>query len=290
MKNTIIQKWQNAPIRFLQGVAVGLGGILPGISGGTLCAAFGIHQMLTECISQPKEKLLLYLRELVFFVLGGAVGFIGLAKGSAVLYGLFPAEFTCAFAGLLLGTFPALWQSAGAQGRSKKGLISLLISFFALSLLLILGNSSLQITLQPNGLGFLVCGILWGLGIILPGLSASTAILFIGLYQPMLEGIGELNPSVLIPLGTGAFLCVLFMGKAVALGYQKHYEILSHGVLGAISATTVMLILSAERLYIIWLTVGFFLSCPKGIKRKPAKADFQKNYSERCNVSKRPVT
>ena len=276
MKNTIIQKWQNAPIRFLQGVAVGLGGILPGISGGTLCAAFGIHQMLTECISQPKEKFLLYLRELVFFVLGGAVGFIGLAKGSAVLYGLFPSEFTCAFAGLLLGTYPALWQSAGAQSRSKKGLISLLISFFALSLFLILGNSSLQITLQPNGLGFLVCGILWGLGIILPGLSSSTAILFIGLYQPMLEGIGELNPSVLIPLGAGAFLCVLFMGKAVALGYQKHYEILSHGVLGAISATTVMLILSAERLYIIWLAVGFFLSCPKGIKRKPANADFQK--------------
>ena len=276
MKNTIIQKWQNAPIRFLQGVAVGLGGILPGISGGTLCAAFGIHQMLTECISQPKKKLLLYLRELVVFVLGGAVGFIGLAKGSAVLSGLFPAEFTCAFAGLLLGTYPALWQSAGAQGRSKKGLISLLTSFFALSLFFILGNSSLQITLQPNGLGFLICGILWGLGIILPGLSASTAILFIGLYQPMLEGIGELNPAVLLPLGTGAFLCVLFMGKAVALGYQKHFEILSHGVLGAISATTVMLIFSAERMCIEWLSIGFLLTCPKKIKRKPAKADFQK--------------
>ena len=280
MKNTIIQKWQNAPFRVLKGVAVGLGGILPGISGGTLCAAFGIHQMLTECISQPKKKLLLYLRELVFFVLGGAVGFIGLAKGSAVLYGLFPAEFTCAFAGLLLGTYPALWQSAGAQGRSKKGLISLLISFFALSLFFILGNSSLQITLQPNGLGFLVCGILWGLGIILPGLSASTAILFIGLYQPMLEGIGELNPSVLIPLGAGAFLCVLFMGKAVALGYQKHYEILSHGVLGAISATTVMLIFSAERMCIEWLSIGFLLTCPKKIKRKPAKADFQNLFGK----------
>ena len=280
MKNTIIQKWQNAPIRFLQGVAVGLGGILPGISGGTLCAAFGIHQMLTECISQPKEKLLLYFRELVFFVLGGAVGFIGLAKGSAVLYGLFPAEFTCAFAGLLLGTYPALWQSAGAQGRSRKGVLTLLTSFFALSLFFILGNSSLQITLQPNGLGFLICGILWGLGIILPGLSASTAILFIGLYQPMLEGIGELNPAVLLPLGTGAFLCVLFMGKAVALGYQKRYEILSHGVLGAISATTVMLIFSAERMCIEWLSIGFLLTCPKKIKRKPAKADFQNLFGK----------
>jgi uncharacterized membrane protein len=106
----------------------------------------------------------------------------------------------------------------------------------------------------------------------------------------MLEGIAMLNPAVLLPLGAGAIFCVLLIGKAVALGYQKHYEILSHGVLGAISATTVMLILSAERQYIIWLAVGFFLSCPKGIKRKPAKADFQKNYSERCNVSKRPVT
>ena len=280
MKNTIIQKWQNAPIRFLQGVAVGLGGILPGISGGTLCAAFGIHQMLTECISQPKEKLLLYFRELILFVLGGAVGFIGLAKGSAVLYGLFPAEFTCAFAGLILGKYPALWQSAGAQGRSRKGVLTLLTSFFALSLFFILGNSSLQITLQPNGLGFLICGILWGLGIILPGLSASTAILFIGLYQPMLEGIGELNPAVLLPLGTGAFLCVLFMGKAVALGYQKRYEILSHGVLGAISATTVMLIFSAERMCIEWLSIGFLLTCPKKIKRKPAKADFQNLFGK----------
>jgi putative membrane protein len=158
--------------------------------------------------------------------------------------------------------------------------ISLLISFFALSLFFILGNSSLQITLQPNGLGFLVCGILWGLGIILPGLSASTAILFIGLYQPMLEGIGELNPAVLLPLGAGAIFCVLLIGKAVALGYQKHYEILSHGVLGAISATTVMLILSAERQYIIWLAVGFFLSCPKGKKESLRKQTFKNLFGK----------
>ena len=276
MKNTIIQKWKEVPIKFLQGVAVGLGGILPGVSGGTLCAAFGIHQMLTECISHPKQKLLLYFRELIFFALGGAVGFVGLAKGSAALYDLFPAEFTCAFAGLLLGTYPSLWQSAGTKGRSGKGMFSMLISFGTLFSFFAFAGSSLQISLQPDGLGFLVCGILWGLGIILPGLSASTAILFIGLYQPMMEGILMLNPAVLLPLGAGAFFCVLLIGKAVALGYRKQYEVLSHGVLGAISATTVTLIFSAERMCIEWIFVGFLLTCPKRIKRKPAKADFQK--------------
>ena len=60
----------------LEGIIVGFGAIMPGISGGTLCVAFGMYKPLMGVLSTPRKALKTYWRMLLPFVLGCAVGFV----------------------------------------------------------------------------------------------------------------------------------------------------------------------------------------------------------------------
>ena len=57
----------------------------------------------------------------------------------------------------------------------------------------------------------------------------------------MLAGISGLDMGVLIPMGIGMIACILFLSRAVSCAYKKQYSIVSHGVLGIVAATAVMI-------------------------------------------------
>jgi len=90
-------------IWLFEGIFVGFGAILPGISGGTLCVAFGMYRPLIETISHPKTGLKKYWLMLGFFMLGIAVGFVGLSGVAAILLEKNTILVTCAFAGFIAG-------------------------------------------------------------------------------------------------------------------------------------------------------------------------------------------
>ena len=229
-------------IWLFEGILVGFGAILPGISGGTLCVAFGMYRPIIETISHLKAGIKKYGLMLFVFVLGGAVGFIGLSGLAAWLLEKDTALVTCAFIGFILGTLPELWQDAGAKGRHKGSYISMVLCFLLMLAVLALFKTKLSITIAPDLFGYLLCGVLWGLSFIVPGLSSSSLLLFFGLYQDMLKGISTFDFKVLIPMGIGALACVLLLSKAVEYAYKKQYSVVSHGVLGIVVATAIMII------------------------------------------------
>ena len=236
MKKATVRKIMDAPVRFLQGVAVGLGGILPGISGGTLCAMFGMYLPLVECAAHPINGVKKYGWHLLWFVSGGFVGFVGLAGMAGKLFDAYPNEMLWVFLGLLVGSMPKQWKEAGAKGRSMGDLAGMAVCFGLLMLVLALmkGNG---VNVPANRWGFLLCGVMWGLSLLVPGLCSSSLLIYLGLYTPMLLGIALLRPEVLIPLALGLSGCVLLFGKLMAKGFEKQYSLLSHCVLGLVLAT-----------------------------------------------------
>ena len=44
----------------LEGIIVGVGAILPGVSGGTLCYAFGMYNPILEVLSSPFKNIKKY--------------------------------------------------------------------------------------------------------------------------------------------------------------------------------------------------------------------------------------
>ena len=226
----------------LEGIVVGFGAILPGVSGGTLCVAFGMYRPIIDTLAHVRSGIRKHGLMLLTFFAGVLVGFVALSGLAAWLLAKDTALVTCVFIGFIIGTFPELWQDAGTQGRTGRGIFAMVLGFAAMAVLLGALKTTVAITVAPGMAGFLLCGVLWGLSFIVPGLSSSSLLLFFGLYQPMLAGIAAFDLTVLLPLGVGMALCVLLLSRIIERTYQKHFSIVSHGILGIVAATALMIL------------------------------------------------
>ncbi|MFQ6829691.1 MAG: undecaprenyl phosphate translocase family protein [Acutalibacter sp.] len=64
-------------LRVLQGMLIGVGAVLPGISGGVLCVVFGIYKPIMELLSSPIKKWKTHVPRLLPVIVGAALGFLG---------------------------------------------------------------------------------------------------------------------------------------------------------------------------------------------------------------------
>ena len=245
MKKNFILK---AILWVIQGCIVGIGAILPGVSGGTLCYAFGIYNPLIEVLSNPFQGLKKHWKLLIFVLFGVAAGFVCFAGVTNWLLEWNEAVVMCVFVGLIAGTIPDLWKDAGAQGRGKGSFIALVLSCAGVMAFFYLLDNVLDLTIQPGLVGWLICGLFWGLSFIIPGFSSSTLLLFFKssddrtIYQDMSAGISQLDFGVLIPLGVAMLATLLLLSNLMKWVFAKYHAIVSHCIMGLVIGTTLMIL------------------------------------------------
>ena len=228
-------------IRILQGALIGLGAVLPGISGGVLCVVFNIYKTIMEFLADPFRKFKTHVPKLIPIGIGGVIGFLGVANILSFLLDKYPAPSVCLFIGLIGGMLPSLFREAGEQGRSKISYVSMVIAAILVFALLI----SLQVfsvVITPNFAWYLFCGFCLALSVIAPGMSFSTLLMPLGLYEPFVSGIGRMDFAVLIPGGIGALVTVILFAKAVDSLFKHHHSVAFHAIIGIVIAATVMII------------------------------------------------
>jgi putative membrane protein len=225
-----------------EGMLVGFGAILPGLSGGALLAAFGLYRPVIEVLSTPIQGIKKHWFMLMFVGVGGVVGVVGLAGLADWLLELNATVVYCVFAGLVLGTVPGLYKDAGERGRNRASFLSMGIGFAVILAILVWLRFGIAFAIEAGFVGYLICGVLWGLSFIVPGLSSSNLIMFFGLYEPMMKGIKNLDFSVILPMGLTMVLCLLGLSQVMKRLLDKHYSVVLHGVLGTVLATSVMIL------------------------------------------------
>ena len=228
-------------MRLIHGAIIGLGAVLPGISGGVLCVVFGVYKPIMELLSHPLKAIKKYAKLLIPIVIGIGIGFLAISKLLGFLLTKYPDPSVCLFVGLIAGMMPSLFREAGEKGRSKGSFISMAICF-AVVLALLLGLNAVHVTIVPNFWWYLFCGFCIALSVIAPGMSFSTLLMPLGLYTPLVDGIGNLDFKVILPAGIGALLTVILLAKAVDSLMNKHYSVVFHGIIGIVVAATVVII------------------------------------------------
>ena len=227
--------------KIIQGTLIGLGAVLPGISGGVLCVIFGIYKPVMELLSHPFKNLKTHIPKLIPVIIGGAIGFLGIANILAFVLEKYPDPSVCVFVGLIAGMLPSLWREAGEQGRNKKSYISMIIAMIVIFALLI-SLKMFSVAIVANFGWYIFCGFCLALSVIAPGMSFSTLLMPLGLYTPFVDGIGHLDFSILIPAGIGALVTVILFAKAVNMLFEKHYSVAFHAIVGIVIAATIMII------------------------------------------------
>lgn len=229
-------------LRFVKGMFIGSGFILPGISGGALAAVFGIYEPLIAFLAHPFKKLKENFSFFVPVALGGLTGLYLLSFAVSFLLGSYQTIILWFFVGAILGTAPSLWKQAGKQGRQSRDYIIMLATFVLALLFLVYGKHLFSTSIPQNLWTWMLAGGLIALGIIVPGLSPSNFLLYMGMYKAMSDGIKDLNFGVLIPLAIGAVLVLLLLSKLFDHIFKVAYSQLFHFILGVVAASTIMII------------------------------------------------
>ena len=228
-------------LRFVKGMFIGSGFILPGVSGGALAAIFGIYERIISFLAHITRN---FKENVLFFIpvgLGGITGVFLLSFVVSFLLGTYETIILWFFVGCIIGTVPALWKEAGKKGRSTREIIILTVSF-VLGFLFLWKGSGLFSHVDQNFFTWIIAGGLIGLGMIVPGLSPSNFLVYMGMYKAMSDGIKDLNFSVIIPIGIGGIITVLGLSKVMDYIFSKAYPQLFHFILGIVFASTVMII------------------------------------------------
>jgi putative membrane protein len=255
-------------IMLIKGIIVGIGFILPGLSGGVLAVIVGMYDPLIRFLANLKERFLKNLLFFLPFAIGAAIGIVLFAVVVEKAFGKYAAQFVCLFVGFVAGTFPSLYRTAGKEGRKSRDFIVLILSAVGIFALMLAGGKQLT-EVDPNILSWLASGLLMGLGLIVPGLSPSNFLIYFGMYDKMATGIKDFDFAVIIPLIVGFALCVILFSKLAAHLFKKYYSGMYHFILGlvigsslAIFPTVVMPAFQPDQLSVAGLsTAGALLFC-----------------------------
>ena len=230
-------------LRFVKGLFIGSGFILPGVSGGALAAVFGIYERIISFLAHITKD---FKKNVIFFIpvgLGGVVGVFLLSFVVSYFLGTYEVQILWFFVGCILGTIPALWKQAGKKGRKNKHINILVVSFFLSLAFLLFGEQMLSGGQVPQNIfTWAIAGALIGLGVIVPGLSPSNFLVYMGMYKDMADGVKSLDLAVILPIFAGAAACVLLLSKLMDYVFSRAYAGLFHAILGIVFASTIIIV------------------------------------------------
>jgi putative membrane protein len=229
-------------VRFIKGVIIALGFILPGVSGGVLAAIMGIYERMLSFMAHVRQN---FKRDFLYFLpigLGGIVGIGLLSKPLDFLLQHYQVIVLWGFAGTIIGTMPTLLRESTSKSTRDKIDIAWFLGILIGGGLFLFFMSEIFGTIPANFLGFVIAGALIALGVLVPGLSPSNLLIILGLYSPMLKGFKSFDPMVFIPIAIGGIISMLVFSKAMEKLIQNHHSRVYHFILGIVLASTILIL------------------------------------------------
>ncbi len=246
-------------IRLIKGILIGIGAITPGLSGGVLMVVFGIYEPLLRFLANIRHKFLANLRFFLPVGIGGILGIVGFSAVVDYAFTHFASQFTWLFIGFIAGTFPSLLKTSGKEGRKAGHWVLLAIMAVGTYFLMNWLETIRSVTVAPNFLVWVMSGALTGLGLVVPGMSPSNFLIYMGLYQPMASGIKSLDFMVIIPLIIGVVLVVALLAKLINWLFKRFYAFMYHCILGIVVGSTAAIIPSGVSGWTIAVCAALFL-------------------------------
>ena len=227
-------------LTIIKGFIIGGSMLIPGVSGGTMAMILKLYRRLITSISsfmKHKKESVLFLLQ---FCIGAGAAWLILSRPMVALNGAFPKQMACFVVGAIVGGIPVIYRETKETKFSIWSVV-----FLAIGLVLVFGLAALPRNGFENsgsGLGGVMiqflAGILGALALILPGISFSSMLYMMGVYDFIWGAVGNRDVVALLPFGLGMIIGILFLTKFldVAMTRFPHatYMIILGFVIGSI--------------------------------------------------------
>lgn len=228
-------------IDLVAGVAVGAGAILPGFSGGVLCVVLGMYPLIMELFSHPIQAIKKHWKVYIFIGIGWAIGFFAISNLIKFMFSRYEIFTVWTFIGMIFGNIPSLYKEAGKKGRNKSSFVSMIVAFILMFAILLTVALLPSANITPNVWWYLFSGFMWGLSIIIPGLTSSSIMMSLGIYEAFNAGLAGFKLEVVIPWVIGMILTAAALARIVEYIFKKHYSQAFHAVIGIVVSSTLMI-------------------------------------------------
>lgn len=230
-------------LKILKGILVGLGGILPGVSGGMIAASFNVYEELIGALDdftkKPIKAVINIWEYLVGIVVGVLLGIILIAT----IFAKFPIPITLLFIGLILGGIPEIKNKLKFKELNYKHYLTM-----GIMVALMIGLLFLKEVTVAN-LGFfqyILAGFLIAVSLIVPGLSGTMILLALGIYINIMDTIKlfinsiftfdissalSLSPAIIL-IGLAAVITLIGLAKPINYLLKNKSNYFNIAVLG----------------------------------------------------------
>ena len=227
-------------LTIIKGFVIGGSMLIPGVSGGTMAMILKLYKRLITSISsfmKHKKESILFLLQ---FCIGAGAAWLILSGPMVALNGAFPKQMACFVVGAIVGGIPVIYRETKETRFSIWSVV-----FLAIGLVLVFGLAALPKNGFDNagaGLGGIMiqflAGILGALALILPGISFSSMLYMMGVYDYIWGAVGNRDVIALLPFALGMIIGILFLTKFLDLAMTRFphatYMIILGFVIGSI--------------------------------------------------------
>jgi len=219
---------------FFQGILIGAGAILPGISSGVLCVIFGIYENLLDCVLSFFKNIKENFKYLFPIGLGSIIGVVLFGNILKYLFFAYPIQIKFIFIGLILGSIPSLIKESTSKVNFKPYylIFTLITLFLGIFLVILEQNVSKFNDTDYNFLFLIISGFFMSAGIIIPGVSNTLILMFLGIYELYLDAVSIIYLPFLFPLLIGIFLGSIFFMKLTKFLLDKFYPQTFFAIIG----------------------------------------------------------
>jgi len=216
-------------INFLKGMAIGTAFILPGISAGTVVLLLGFYKQLIEDFSA------LRLRPYLPHICGGAVAALGGVKIIGYLLENYADILMAFLLGMLVASLRVILFHEGKLVRLRLlpvliGLACFLLVWFAFT------NPAPGWTPMPavSLHHFFAGGTAAGAAMILPGVSGSSTLVIMNIYDDVIFAVNKWEWLKLAVFSAGALLGIFALSRLLAALFRRYRDAVSLALAGLV--------------------------------------------------------
>ena len=248
---------------FIQGFIVGIGKIIPGVSGAMFAMMFGIYEKALDIISNLRTKLMKNLKYML--ILATSIG-LAIIFGSSIIKKCLENYYLptmLLFIGMMVGGIKPLMRNVKGKKLDTRSLVSAIIVVTILFLISLIDGVEKTEVLEKTPLTFLIlifAGFLDAFATVVPGICGTALLMILGYYNTVIGALSDLfnfsnlgtNLFILIPFGIGLFSGVFLISKLINYLFKNYKTETYYSIIGFALMSIVLLILEVlEKTYVL---------------------------------------
>ena len=250
-------------LTILKGLIIGLGKIIPGVSGSVLALSLGVYEKCIDIISNLKKELKYNIKFIFLLSIGILTGIV---FGSKIIYFLLNKYYIptmSLFIGLISGTIKTIFKKI--KLKTKKNYISMIIPFILIYFISILSINKLD---TSNYLVIIILGFIDAVTMIVPGVSGTAIFMILGVYNFILYLLSNVFNPLIIFFIIGLILGLILTSKIINYFFKNYSNDTYIVILSLLCSSIIILIkdtfFSGFNIFelligIILILIGYFL-------------------------------